>query len=181
MVVTGGILRAIQYYHAIRQYLLARKSPYQAIVAFSGEHEYGGVKVLAVLDALPAGGSGAHPEVGAEDGLEPAWATELDDSGPAVGPYDGLPAPPALPAQEGLEVRLELREGLALGLCAVHGVGDVAQDVEAGGLGDSEHLGVLGALEVGPRPGGQRPGAAAPEVADRVARWETEGLDHSLQ
>ena len=45
MVVTGGILRAIQYYHAIRQYLLARKSPYQAIVAFSGEHEYGGVKV----------------------------------------------------------------------------------------------------------------------------------------
>ena len=39
MVVTGGIARAIQYYHAIRQYLLARKSPYQAIVAFSGEHE----------------------------------------------------------------------------------------------------------------------------------------------
>ena len=45
MVVTGGIARAIQYYHAIRQYLLARKSPYQAIVAFSGEHEYGGVQV----------------------------------------------------------------------------------------------------------------------------------------
>ena len=45
MVVTGGIERAIQYYHAIRQYLLERKSPYQAIVAFSGEPEYGGVKV----------------------------------------------------------------------------------------------------------------------------------------
>ena len=45
MVVTGGIKHAIQYYHAIQQYLLERKSPYQAIVAFSGEHEYGGVKV----------------------------------------------------------------------------------------------------------------------------------------
>ena len=41
MVVTGGIERAIQYYHAIRKYLRERKSPYRAIVAFSGEHEYG--------------------------------------------------------------------------------------------------------------------------------------------
>ena len=45
MVVTGGIERAIQYFHAIRDYLQERKSPYQAIVAFSGEHEYGGVRV----------------------------------------------------------------------------------------------------------------------------------------
>ncbi|MCX6028190.1 MAG: type I restriction endonuclease subunit R [Chloroflexi bacterium] len=45
MVVTGGIQLAIQYFHAIRDYLQERKSPYQAIVAFSGEHEYGGVKV----------------------------------------------------------------------------------------------------------------------------------------
>ena len=45
MVVTGGIGRAIRYYRAIRQYLLERKSPYKAIVAFSGEHEYGGTKV----------------------------------------------------------------------------------------------------------------------------------------
>ena len=44
MVVTGGIEHAIQYYHAIRQYLLELKSPHRAIVAFSGEHEYGGVK-----------------------------------------------------------------------------------------------------------------------------------------
>ena len=56
MVVTGGIARAIQYYHAIRQYLLARKSPYQAIVAFSGEHEYGGVQVSeASLNGFPSG------------------------------------------------------------------------------------------------------------------------------
>ena len=40
MVVTGGIERAIQYFHAFRDYLKERKSPYQAIVAFSGEHEY---------------------------------------------------------------------------------------------------------------------------------------------
>ena len=45
MVVTGSIERAIRYYHAIRDYLAERKSPYQAIVAFSGEHEYGGAKV----------------------------------------------------------------------------------------------------------------------------------------
>ena len=44
MVVTGGVERAIQYFHAIREYLKERKSPYQAIVAFSGEHEYGGKK-----------------------------------------------------------------------------------------------------------------------------------------
>ena len=56
MVVTGGIERAIQYYHAIRQYLLERKSRYKAIVAFSGEHEYGGVQVSeAFLNGFPSG------------------------------------------------------------------------------------------------------------------------------
>lgn len=45
MVVTNGIERAIQYYYAFKTYLLQRKSPYQAIVAFSGEHDYGGNKV----------------------------------------------------------------------------------------------------------------------------------------
>ena len=45
MVVTNGIERAIQYFHAIRDYLEERKSRYQVIVAFSGEHEYGGKKV----------------------------------------------------------------------------------------------------------------------------------------
>ena len=45
MVVTSGIERAIQYFHAFQEYLVERKSPYRAIVAFSGEPEYGGVKV----------------------------------------------------------------------------------------------------------------------------------------
>ena len=45
MVVTNGIERAIQYFRAIRDYLQGRKSPYQAIVAFSGKHEFGGTKV----------------------------------------------------------------------------------------------------------------------------------------
>ena len=45
MVVTSGIERAIQYFHAFKAYLAERKSPYQAIVAFSGEHDYGGAKV----------------------------------------------------------------------------------------------------------------------------------------
>ena len=55
MVVTNGIERAIQYFHAIRDYLQARKSPCQAIVAFSGEHEYGGQKVSeASLNGFPS-------------------------------------------------------------------------------------------------------------------------------
>ncbi len=45
MVVCSGIERAIQYFHAFKTYLAERKSPYEAIVAFSGEHEYGGGKV----------------------------------------------------------------------------------------------------------------------------------------
>ena len=55
MVVTGGIERAIQYFHAVRDYLNERKSPYQAIVAFSGEHEYGGAKVTeSSLNGFPS-------------------------------------------------------------------------------------------------------------------------------
>jgi len=40
MMVTDWVERAIQYDHAIRDYLIERKSLYKAIVAFSGEHEY---------------------------------------------------------------------------------------------------------------------------------------------
>ncbi|CAN5877056.1 hypothetical protein BH18ACI5_BH18ACI5_03670 [soil metagenome] len=55
MVVTSGIERAIQYFHAIREYLAERKSRHQAIVAFSGEHEYGGAKVTeASLNGFPS-------------------------------------------------------------------------------------------------------------------------------
>jgi type I restriction enzyme R subunit len=45
MVITSGIERAIQYFHAFKAYLVERKSPYQSIVAFSGEREYHGAKV----------------------------------------------------------------------------------------------------------------------------------------
>jgi type I restriction enzyme R subunit len=55
MVVTSGIERAIQYFHAIRDYLTERKSPYQAIVAFSGEHEYAGANVTeSSLNGFPS-------------------------------------------------------------------------------------------------------------------------------
>ncbi|RJP82588.1 MAG: type I restriction endonuclease subunit R [Desulfobacteraceae bacterium] len=55
MVVTNGIKRAIQYYHAIGNYLRERKSKVKALVAFSGEHEYGGVKVSeASLNGFPS-------------------------------------------------------------------------------------------------------------------------------
>ena len=56
MVVTNGIERAIQYFHAIREYLKERKSRYQAIVAFSGEPEFGGARVSeASLNGFPSG------------------------------------------------------------------------------------------------------------------------------
>ncbi len=45
MVVTSGVERATQYYHAFSDYLQERKSPYRAIVAFSGEHEFKSQKV----------------------------------------------------------------------------------------------------------------------------------------
>ena len=55
MVVCSGIERAIQYFHAIRDYLTERKSPYKPVVAFSGEHEYGGAKVTeASLNGFPS-------------------------------------------------------------------------------------------------------------------------------
>src|SRR4029077_12131628 len=55
MVVTSGIERAIQYFHAFKAYLVERKSPHQAIVALFCEHEYGGAKVSeASLNGFPS-------------------------------------------------------------------------------------------------------------------------------
>ena len=45
MVVTAGIERALDYYYAINKCLEARNSPYKAVIAFSGEKEYGGAKL----------------------------------------------------------------------------------------------------------------------------------------
>ncbi len=54
MVVTGSIQRALQYFCAFRDYLAERKSPYRAIVAFSGEPEFKGEKVSeAKLNRFP--------------------------------------------------------------------------------------------------------------------------------
>ena len=55
MVVTNGIERAIQYFHAVREYLKERKSRYRAIVAFSGDHELGGATLNeATLNGFPS-------------------------------------------------------------------------------------------------------------------------------
>ncbi|MFZ3385210.1 MAG: type I restriction endonuclease subunit R [Candidatus Methanoperedens sp.] len=55
MVVTSSIKRAIQYYFAFCAYLKELKSPYKAIVAFSGEPEYNGRKVTEVsLNEFPS-------------------------------------------------------------------------------------------------------------------------------
>ncbi|WP_022661738.1 type I restriction endonuclease subunit R [Paucidesulfovibrio longus] len=55
MVITNGIVRAIQYFHAFKGYLKECRSPYEPIVAFSGEHEFGGNKVTeATLNGFPS-------------------------------------------------------------------------------------------------------------------------------
>ena len=55
MVVTGRIAIAIGYYQAISGDLQELKSPYRALVAFSGEHEVGGVDVTeATMNGFPS-------------------------------------------------------------------------------------------------------------------------------
>ena len=55
MVVTGSIQRAIQYFFAFSAYLTEIKSPFKAIVAFSGEPEYNGEKVSeSKLNGFPS-------------------------------------------------------------------------------------------------------------------------------
>ena len=55
MVVCSSIQRALQYFHAIGAYLVERKSPHRAIVAFSGEPEYEGKQVTeASLNGFPS-------------------------------------------------------------------------------------------------------------------------------
>lgn len=55
MVVCNGIERTIQYYHAFQSYLTETKSPHQAIVAFTGEHEYNGSNVTeSSLNGFPS-------------------------------------------------------------------------------------------------------------------------------
>lgn len=49
MVVTASILRAIEYYYAIKDILKVYKSPFKALVAFSGEKEYKGKKLTETL------------------------------------------------------------------------------------------------------------------------------------
>lgn len=55
MVVTSSIERAIEYYYAIEKCLQKRKSPYKAIIAFSGDKEYNG-KTLneATMNGFPS-------------------------------------------------------------------------------------------------------------------------------
>lgn len=55
MVVTSSIERAIEYYYAINKCLENRKSQFKAIVAFSGEKEYGGKKLTeALINGFPS-------------------------------------------------------------------------------------------------------------------------------
>ena len=55
MVVTGSIKRAIQYFTSMTSYLAEIKSPYKAIVAFSGDHDFGGGQVSeASMNGFPS-------------------------------------------------------------------------------------------------------------------------------
>ena len=52
---TDGIQQAMSYYHAIKEYLVERGDRYKAVVAFSGEHDYGGEKVSeSSLNGFPS-------------------------------------------------------------------------------------------------------------------------------
>lgn len=54
MVVTSSIERCIKYYYAINKCLADRRSPYKAIIAFSGEKEYGGKTLTsAAINGFP--------------------------------------------------------------------------------------------------------------------------------
>lgn len=56
MVVCGSIKRALDYYQAISKYLADNGGQYKAIVAFSGEHSYGGAQVSeSSLNGFPSG------------------------------------------------------------------------------------------------------------------------------
>lgn len=63
MVVTSSILRAIDFYYEIKRLLEERKSPYKAIVAFSGTKEYCG----KVVDEAAVNG---FPSKDIEDNME---------------------------------------------------------------------------------------------------------------
>ena len=55
MVVTSSIVRAIEFYYEIMRLLKERKSPYKAIVAFSGSKNYGGKDVTeADINGFPS-------------------------------------------------------------------------------------------------------------------------------
>lgn len=55
MIVTSSIPRCLEYFHATRKALAERRSPYQVVVAFSGEHEYLGTKVTeSSLNGFPS-------------------------------------------------------------------------------------------------------------------------------
>ena len=55
MVVASSIKRAVEYYMAINKLLEERKSPYKAIIAFSGEITYEGVTYNeAKLNGFPS-------------------------------------------------------------------------------------------------------------------------------
>lgn len=55
MVVTSSILRAIEFYYEVSRLLEERKSPYKAIVAFSGSKNYGGKEVTeADVNGFPS-------------------------------------------------------------------------------------------------------------------------------
>ena len=45
MVVTESVNRAIEYYHAIKEHIRENSLPYDVLVAFSGDREYGGAQV----------------------------------------------------------------------------------------------------------------------------------------
>src|SRR5699024_7180542 len=85
MVVTSSIARCIEYFHAIREVLAARKSPYRAVVAVSGEHEDKGTKVTeARLNGFPSNASAEQVKTDADRTLVVANKLQTGDDEPLL-------------------------------------------------------------------------------------------------
>lgn len=56
MVVTSGIQRALEYYYAITESLKTRRSPFEAVIAFSGDANYNGATLNeSKINGFPSG------------------------------------------------------------------------------------------------------------------------------
>ena len=120
MVVTASIARCIEYYNAITKCLVARQSPYKAIIAFSGEHK--------TKDGSCVTSEGIN---GFQDAKIPKTFKKE--------PYRILVVADMLGLMPGLASPKFVRRFAELGEAAVRGIRDYAEAVRDGSYPAPEH------------------------------------------